>query len=123
MGIETSIPTGGSAMRVREVTPTRGVVLVVDIGVDRGARRATELLDAGWSVAVTARTVGEIVRIMPGKPARRFFALVADPSDQRQANRIVDRVTARFGGITRVIDPTAVVASVWSARESLPSVA
>lgn len=44
-------------MSVSENAANRGVVLVTDIGFEHGARTAAEFLDAGWSVAVTARTV------------------------------------------------------------------
>lgn len=110
-------------MSVSEIAPNRGVVLVTDIGFEHGARTAAEFLDAGWSVAVTARTVTELVRVMAGKPAHRFFAIVADPTDRWQADRILDRVTARFGAINRVIDPAGAVTSVWLQRGNLEAVA
>ncbi len=110
-------------MSVRETAPARGVVLVADVGFEYGAAIATEFLDAGWSVAVTARTITELVRVMAGKPAHRFFGIVADPTDRAQAHRVVARVTARFGEVTRVVDPGGVVIGVWSRRDCAESVA
>ncbi|MGC0364406.1 NADP-dependent 3-hydroxy acid dehydrogenase YdfG [Rhodococcus sp. 27YEA15] len=100
-------------MNVREVVSARGVVLVVDVECADGERVATEYLDAGWNVAVTARTIRDLIRIMAGKPAHRFLAIVADPSDRRQADRILDRASTRFGMIDRVVDRTGLVESVW----------
>jgi NADP-dependent 3-hydroxy acid dehydrogenase YdfG len=110
-------------MNTREFDRNRGVVLVTDISRDHGARVASEFLDAGWNVAVTARTVAELVRIMAGKPAHHFFAIVADPTDRFQADRILDRVTTRFGGINRVVDPAGMVSAAWMQGEVFEAVA
>ncbi|MDI9914149.1 SDR family NAD(P)-dependent oxidoreductase [Rhodococcus sp. IEGM 1379] len=110
-------------MNTREFDRSRGVVLVTDISRDHGARVASEFLEAGWNVAVTARTVAELVRIMAGKPANRLFAIVADPADHLQADRILDRVTTRFGAINRVIDPAGLVSAVWMQGEVFEAVA
>ena len=110
-------------MSVSEIAPNRGVVLVTDIGFEHGARTAAEFLDAGWSVAVTARTVTELVRDRAGKPPHRVFAIVAEPTERWQADRILERVTTRFGVINRVIDPAGAVTSVWLQRGSLEAVA
>lgn len=110
-------------MSAHTVDLDRGVVLVTDIGRDHGTRVAAEFLAAGWNVAVTARSVTELIRIMAGKPAHRFFAVVADPTDRWQADRILDRVTVRFGTINRIVDPAGVVASVWHMRENVDAVA
>lgn len=104
-------------MSTREFDPRRGVVLVTGIGLDHGVRVAVQYLDAGWNVAVTARTVTELVQIMADKPVRRFFAVVADPSDTRQAARILDRVVSRFGAINQIVDPVGAVAAVWHSGE------
>lgn len=110
-------------MSAHTVVLDRGVVLVTDIGRDHGTRVAAEFLAAGWNVAVTARSVTELVRIMAGKPAHRFFAVVADPTDRWQADRILDRVGARFGMINRVVDPTGTVAAAWMMRSDVDAVA
>lgn len=110
-------------MSAHTVDLDRGVVLVTDISRDYGVRVATEFLAAGWNVAVTARCVTELIGIVAGKPAHRFFAIVADPTDRWQADRILDRVTVRFGTINRIVDPAGVVTSAWNRQENVDAVA
>ena len=58
-----SIPQEAKMMRTDESGSARGVVVVTAAGGEQGRRTAQELLDSGWCVAVTARTVAELARI------------------------------------------------------------
>ncbi|WP_148222436.1 SDR family NAD(P)-dependent oxidoreductase [Rhodococcus opacus] len=105
-------------MNTDEAGTARGVVVVTAAGSEQGSRTAQELLDSGWCVAVTARTVAELARIMPGMSGHRLLAVAADPGDPRQVEQLLDRVLARFGGIDSVLGAESSVASAWRRRTS-----
>ncbi|MFD9665478.1 SDR family NAD(P)-dependent oxidoreductase [Rhodococcus sp. NPDC059968] len=107
-------------MRTNEARPIRGVVLVTAAGSEQGTRTAQELLESGWCVAVTARTVAELVRIMPGMSSHRLLAVAADPADPRQVERLLDRVVGRFGRIDSVLGTESAIASAWRRRTPSP---
>ena len=105
-------------MRTDESGSARGVVVVTAAGSEQGRRTAQELLDSGWCVAVTARTVAELARIMPGMSGHRLLAVAADPGDPRQVGQLLDRVFGRFGRIDSVLGAESSVAAAWRRRTS-----
>ncbi|QYB05078.1 SDR family oxidoreductase [Rhodococcus sp. USK10] len=113
-----SIPQEAKMMRTGESGSARGVVVVTAAGSEQGRRTAQELLDSGWCVAVTARTVAELARIMPGMSGHRLLAVAADPSDPRQVGQLLDRVFGRFGRIDSVLGAESSVAAAWRRRTS-----
>lgn len=82
---------------------TTTVVLVLDGDTDAGYRLARKLLADGCRVAVVGRHPGGVVRVMHGHPSDRILAIAADITDQRQWNRVIERVRDRFGRIDTVI--------------------
>jgi 3-oxoacyl-[acyl-carrier protein] reductase len=77
-----------------------GVALVTGGGRGIGANIAQELADAGMSVAVSARTRGQVEQI-----AARIdgLALVADVSNRTDVERMVREVESRFGSIDLLV--------------------
>ena len=77
-------------------TPYPEVVLVLDAGTDEGYRRARTLLQSGHRVAVTARQVTQLTRIIHGFPSSQVFAIAAETSDPAQLDRVIARVRLHF---------------------------
>ncbi|TQC50423.1 SDR family NAD(P)-dependent oxidoreductase [Rhodococcus sp. WS4] len=114
-GIGHVNPQEAKMMRTEKIS-ARGVVVVTAAGSEQGRRTAQELLDSGWCVAVTARTVAELARIMPGMSGHRLLAVAADPGDPRQVERLLDRVLGRFGRIDSVLGAESSIVSAWRRR-------
>lgn len=85
-------------------TPYPEVVLVLDAGTDEGHRRARTLLQTGHRVAVTARQVTQLTRIIHGFSSSQVFAIAADTSDPAQLDRVIARVRLHFGhAVDRIV--------------------
>jgi NAD(P)-dependent dehydrogenase (short-subunit alcohol dehydrogenase family) len=91
----------------REMTAATTTV-VLDGDSDAGYQLARRLLAQGRRVAVVARHPAGAVRVMHGQSADRVLVIGGDPSDERQWNRIVERVAERLGRIDRVVRAEAV---------------
>jgi NAD(P)-dependent dehydrogenase (short-subunit alcohol dehydrogenase family) len=74
------------------------VALVMNGGSDAGPRRVRALLRAGYRVAVTGPYVTHLTRAIQGQSATRVLAIAADPADQSQVTKLVNRVESEFGG-------------------------
>lgn len=88
---QTALVTGGS----------RGLGLLV----------ARELIEAGCNVAICARDAEELERARAdlARYGGRVETIVCDVSDQLQARRMVERVTARFGQIDVLVNNAGVI--------------
>lgn len=85
-------------------TPYPEVVLVLDAGTDEGYRRARILLRTGHRVAVSARQVTQLTRIIHGFPSSQVFAIAADTTDPAQLDRVIARVQQHFGhAVERIV--------------------
>ncbi|WP_167096708.1 hypothetical protein [Mycobacterium sp. DL592] len=83
------------------------VVLVPDAGTERGYIVARTLLRAGYRVVATDRNPVKLVRIGHGYSSNRFLLVAADPTDERQAERIVSLAHTRFGESHPSVAPCA----------------
>ncbi|MGE2691927.1 SDR family NAD(P)-dependent oxidoreductase [Mycolicibacterium pulveris] len=97
--IDTSMPIPDRRV-VREE-----VVLVMNAGTESGYRTARDLLRRGYRVAVTDRSATRLARILTGISATQVLAIAADPTDNGQLERIVEKAEHVFGRrIDMVID-------------------
>jgi NADP-dependent 3-hydroxy acid dehydrogenase YdfG len=81
-----------------------GVVLITHADSDAGHRRAGALLADGRRVAVTARHVTKLARILTGHSTERVVALAADVDDPTQLEKLLQRTTAKLGAVTWIMD-------------------
>jgi NAD(P)-dependent dehydrogenase (short-subunit alcohol dehydrogenase family) len=81
-------------------TPLRVLVTGASRGI--GEAIATQLLDAGHSVALTARTAQDLEAIVAGR-TNKTLIIPADVTDPKSANIALEKIVSAWGGIDVLI--------------------
>jgi len=81
-------------------TPLRVLVTGASRGI--GEAIATQLLDAGHSVALTARTAQDLEAIVAGRTNKNLI-IPADVTDSKSANIALEKIISAWGGIDVLI--------------------
>jgi len=81
-------------------TPLRVLVTGASRGI--GEAIATQLLDAGHSVALTARTASDLEAIVAGRTNRNLI-IPADVTDAKSADAALEKIIAAWGGLDVLI--------------------
>jgi NAD(P)-dependent dehydrogenase (short-subunit alcohol dehydrogenase family) len=81
-------------------TPLRVLVTGASRGI--GEAIATQLLDAGHSVALTARTAQDLEAIVAGR-TNKTLIIPADVTDSKSANIALEKIISTWGGIDVLI--------------------
>jgi len=81
-------------------TPLRVLVTGASRGI--GEAIATQLLDAGHSVALTARTAQDLEAIVSGR-TNKTLIIPADVTDPKSANIALEKIVSAWGGIDVLI--------------------
>jgi len=81
-------------------TPLRVLVTGASRGI--GEAIATQLLDAGHSVALTARTASDLDAIVAGRTNKNLI-IPADVTDAKSADAALEKIIAAWGGIDVLI--------------------
>jgi NAD(P)-dependent dehydrogenase (short-subunit alcohol dehydrogenase family) len=81
-------------------TPLRVLVTGASRGI--GEAIATQLLDAGHSVALTARTARDLESIVAGR-TNKSLIIPADVTDPKSADIALEKITSAWGGIDVLI--------------------
>ena len=81
-------------------SPLRVLVTGASRGI--GEAIATQLLDAGHSVALTARTASDLEAIVAGRTNKNLI-IPADVTDAKSADIALEKIIAAWGGIDVLI--------------------
>jgi len=81
-------------------TPLRVLVTGASRGI--GEAIATQLLDAGHSVALTARTASDLEAIVAGRTNKNLI-IPADVTDAKSADAALEKIIAAWGGLDVLI--------------------
>jgi NAD(P)-dependent dehydrogenase (short-subunit alcohol dehydrogenase family) len=116
--IRSLLLAGGAVLAAREIRRRANPVdlsgqaaLVTGSSRGLGLLIARELARAGCNVAICARDADELerARIDLVRYGRDVEAIICDVSDQVQARRMIERVTARFGQVDILVNNAGVI--------------